>query len=317
MSAGLPERLEDGVLLLDGGMGSLLINLGLESGRASEAWTVEHPRRIVEAHRAYIEAGSDIVHTNTFGATSAKLEAAGLGGRCRELNAAAVALARRAAGSGSGSGSGATLRSPGGTLVAGDVGPTGKLMPPVGDADEEFFLDAFREQTAALAEAGVDLISIETMYDVREAVAAVEAARETGLPVIASMTFEARRRGNFTIMGNRIGESLGALTDAGAAAVGMNCSVLSGEMLAMVREAATLGVPIIAQPNAGKPRVTDRGVVYDEASPETFCRDLMAMVDAGARIVGGCCGTDPNFIRRARRALDQRQAPGEAGRRRT
>lgn len=289
---GFLKRLEDGVVLLDGGMGSLLIAMGLESGRASEAWTTEEPRRIVEAHRAYVEAGSDVVHTNTFGATSAKLEAAGLGGRCRELNAAAVALARRAAGPE--------------TLVAGDVGPTGKLLPPVGEASEEFFRDAFREQTAVLAEAGVDLISIETMYDVREAMAAVEAARETGLPILASMTFEARRRGNFTIMGDRIGESLGALADAGATVVGMNCSVVSGDMLAMVREAAALGVPLVAQPNAGKPRVTADGVVYDDASPETFSRDLVAMVDAGARVVGGCCGTDPGFIRRARQALDER-----------
>ncbi len=297
MSAGFEERLEDGVLLLDGGMGSQLINMGLDSGRASETWTTEQPRRIVEAHRAYVEAGSDVVHTNTFGATAAKLEAAGLGGRCRELNTAAVDLARRAAGS-------RTPRS----LVAGDVGPTGKLLPPVGDADQEFYRDAFREQTAALAEAGVDLISIETMYDVREAVAAVEAARETGLPVMASMTFEAHRRGNFTIMGNRIGESLGALAGAGATVVGMNCSVLSAEMLAMVREAVVLGVPVAAQPNAGKPRVTAGGVTYDDASPVSFCRDLMAMVDAGARVVGGCCGTDPEFIRRARQALDRRRA---------
>ncbi len=294
MRAGLLERLEDGVLLLDGGLGSLLIEMGLASGRASEAWTAEQPERIAQAHRAYVEAGSDIIHTNTFGATSAKLEAAGLGGRCRELNAAAVALARRAAGPE--------------TLVAGDVGPTGKLLPPMGDAGEDLFRDAFCEQTAVLAEAGVDLISIETMYDRREALAAVEAARETGLPILASMTFEARRRGSFTIMGDRIGPSLGALAEAGAAVVGMNCSVVSGDMLAMVREAAALGVPVVAQPNAGLPRMTADGVVYDDASPETFCRDLMAMADAGARVVGGCCGTDPRFIRRVRRALDARGA---------
>ncbi len=299
MSAGFLERLESDILLLDGGMGSLLISMGLESGRASESWTTEQPERVVAAHRAYVEAGSDIVHANTFGATAAKLEAAGLGGGCRRLNTAAVALARRATESG--------CRQ---TLVAGDIGPTGKLMPPMGDADEDFFLDAFRRQTAALAEAGVDLISIETMYDVREASAAVTAARETGLPVMASMTFEARPRGNFTIMGNRIGESLGALAGAGAAVVGMNCGVLSGEMLAMVGEAAALGVPVVAQPNAGKPRLTSAGVVYDDASAESFCRDLVAMVDAGARVVGGCCGTDPEFIRRVRRSLDQRPAPG-------
>ena len=310
MSAGLLERLEDGVLLLDGGLGSLLIAMGLESGRASEAWTAEEPERVVAAHRAYVEAGCDVLHTNTFGANPPKLAAAGLGGRCRELNAAAVALARRAAS--------------GTTLVAGDVGPTGKLLPPVGDASEELFLDAFREQTAELASAGVDLISIETMYDLREALAAVEAARETGLPVMASMTFEAKPRGHFTIMGDPLGESLGALAAAGAAVVGMNCSVVSGEMLAMVREASAAlahlrpsgatGVPLVAQPNAGKPRATADGVVYDDASPETFARDLAAMVEAGARLVGGCCGTDPEFIRRAREVLDEHSLDERRGR---
>ncbi len=299
-TSGLQERLADGVLLLDGGMGSLLIGLGLESGRASEVWTAEQPRRVASAHRAYLEAGSDVIHTNTFGATPAKLEAAGLGGRCRELNAAAVALARRAAS--------AHPR----TLVAGDVGPTGKLLPPMGDASEELFRDQFRDQTAVLAEAGADLISIETMYDLREARAAVAAAAETGLPVIASMTFEARPRGNFTIMGDRVAESLGALAEAGAAVVGINCSVVSGDMIAMVREAATLGLPVAAQPNAGKPRATAGGVAYDDASPAAFARDLVAMVDAGARLVGGCCGTDPEFIRQARQALDRR--PARSGR---
>ncbi len=313
MSAGLLHRLAEGVLLLDGGMGSLLIGMGLESGRASEAWTTEEPERIVEAHRAYVEAGSDLIHTNTFGATSPKLEAAGLGGRCRELNAAAVDLARRAAGDVSLPASGRT------PMVAGDVGPTGKLLPPVGDASEQLFREAFGEQTAALAEAGADLISIETMYDVREALAAVAAAVETGLPVMASMTFEARPRGHFTIMGDKIGESLGALAGAGATVVGMNCSAVSCEMLAMVREAAThfhlhpsglTNLAVAAQPNAGKPRATSDGVVYDDASPESFARDLVAMVEAGARVVGGCCGTDPSFIRRARQALDERPVGG-------
>ncbi len=304
MSAGFLARLETEVLLLDGGMGSLLIAMGLESGGASETWTAERPERIIEAHRAYVQAGSDVIHTNTFGATSPKLEAAGLAGRCRELNAAAVRLARRAAGPA--------------TLIAGDVGPTGKLLPPMGDASEESLLEAFREQTAVLAEAGVDLISTETMYDLREARAAVAAAGETGLPVMASMTFESRPRGHFTIMGDRIVDSLATLAGAGASVVGMNCSAVSGELLAMVREAkaalvhlhpsGVTNLPLAAQPNAGRPRATAGGVVYDDASPEVFARDLVAMVEAGARVVGGCCGTDPEFIRQARQALDRHLA---------
>lgn len=287
---GVRRALAERVLLLDGGMGSLLIAMGLARGEAAEAWNLEHPERIVAAHRGYVEAGSDVIQTNTFGANPVKLAASGLGGRCREINAAAVALARRAA-------------EPA-TLVAGDMGPTGAFLPPVGDAGEELFREAFGEQAAALAAAGVDLISIETMYDLREALAAAEAALATGLPVFASMTFEARRRGAFTMMGHPLGPSLRRLAATGVDAVGLNCSVGSGAMLGMVREArSVVDRPLIAQPNAGQPRATPDGVAYD-ATPEDFARDLAAMVEAGARVVGGCCGTDPDFIRAARAALD-------------
>jgi 5-methyltetrahydrofolate--homocysteine methyltransferase len=280
-------RLGQGVLLLDGGMGSLLMAAGLERGRAPEWWNLEHPDRVKAAHRAYAEAGSDVVHTNTFGASPPKLKAAGLAGRCREVVAAAVALARNAS-----------------TLVAGDVGPTGLMLPPVGEASVDQIGDAFRQQAEALAEAGADLISIETMYDLREAMAAVEAARATGLPVLASMTFEARKRGFFTIMGDPLGASLAALADAGADAVGCNCSVTSSVMVGMVAEARrSVSARLVAQPNAGQPRVTPTGTAYD-VSPEEFARDLTAMVAAGASLVGGCCGTTPEHIRSARAALD-------------
>lgn len=284
------RALAERVLLLDGGMGSLLIARGLEGGEAAEGWNLEHPDRVAAAHRAYVTAGSDVVQTNTFGGNPVKLAASGLGGRCREINATAVALARQAAGPD--------------TLVAGDVGPTGVFLPPVGDASEELYRRAFGEQVTALAVAGVDLISIETMYDLREATAAVEAALATGLPVFASMTFEARRRGAFTLMGDALGPSLRTLAAAGADAVGLNCSVGSETMLALVRAVrAEVDRPLVAQPNAGQPRATADGVVYD-ADPESFARDLAAMVEAGARVVGGCCGTDPDFIRAARAALD-------------
>jgi 5-methyltetrahydrofolate--homocysteine methyltransferase len=278
------------VLLLDGGFGSLLMTAGLERGRAPEWWNLEHPERVGAAHRGYVDAGSDLIHTNSFGASPPKLHAAGLGGRCREVNGLAVTIARNACD-----------RS---TLVAGDVGPTGLLLAPVGQATGEEVREALREQAAALAEAGADLISIETMYDLREALAAVEAARATGLPVLASMTFEARKRGFFTIMGDPLPASLAALADAGAEAVGCNCSVTSSVMVGMVSEARrSVSTPIVAQPNAGQPRVTPEGTVYD-ASPEEFARDVVAMVKAGARLVGGCCGTTPEFIACARAALD-------------
>jgi 5-methyltetrahydrofolate--homocysteine methyltransferase len=281
-------RMERGALLLDGGLGSLFIAEGLEAGRDPVGWNIERPDRVEAAHRAYAEAGCHIVHANTFGANPPKLETSGFAGRCREMNAAAVALVRLAGE---------------GVLVAGDIGPTGLLRMPAGTATVRDFDRAFLEQARALAEAGADLLSIETMYDLEEAASAVRAARETGLPVLASMTFTKRKRGFFTIMGDSLSQSLAILADAGADAVGFNCSVTSEVMVEMVREAhRDTDAPIVAQPNAGQPRATPEGVVYD-ASPEDFARDLEAMVREGARLVGGCCGTTPEFLRIARARL--------------
>ncbi|MEW6338314.1 MAG: homocysteine S-methyltransferase family protein [Acidobacteriota bacterium] len=288
--ADLAALARERVVLLDGGVGSMLIAAGLEAGRAPESWVLEHPERVAAVHRAYAEAGSDIVHACTFGATPPRLAAAGLEGRCREVNAGAVRLAREAVG--------------GRALVAGDIGPTGTFLPPVGAATTESLRAAFEAQAAALAEAGADLLSIETMSDLREARLALEAGRRTGLAVIASMTFEPRRRGVFTVMGDALVASLLALAEDGAGAVGCNCSVEPGPMLAMVREAAPrLPVPMAAQPNAGRPRLTAGGVVYD-ADPAAFAAAVKAMAEDGARLVGGCCGTTPAFIRAARAALD-------------
>jgi 5-methyltetrahydrofolate--homocysteine methyltransferase len=290
MPGDLRQRLTDGdLLLLDGGLGTQLIAMGLERGRAPEWWVLDHPDRVETVHRRYVEAGSDIVHTCTFGGSPPKLASVGLAGRCDEVNRAAARLCRRAAGDAA--------------LVAGDIGPTGKLFPPMGQTTAEELRAAFAEQVQALAAGGVDLISIETMFDLREALAALQAALEVGLPVLASMTFEAKKRGVFTIVGDRLTAALQALADAGADAVGLNCSVDATQMIPMVQEAAAaVQRPLVAQPNAGQPRVTPDGVVYD-ATAEAFAEDLVQMVRAGARVVGGCCGTDPDFIRAARAAL--------------
>lgn len=297
--ADLRQQLGRGPLLLDGALGTLFIAMGLEQGRAPEGWVIEHPDRVQAAHQRYVDAGSDIIHTCTFGGTPAKLAAAGLERRCEEINARAVELARKAAGRR--------------VLVAGDIGPTGRLLSPVGDASEQELADNFGQQIGALVKAGVDLISIETMYDVREAVAAVRAS--TGMGVLCSMTFELRARGAATMMGNKLVPSLEALQQAGATVVGFNCSVTSEAMVKMVGQAReALGLlPIVAQPNAGQPRTTAAGIVYD-ASPDAFAADLVAMIRAGASVVGGCCGTHEGFIAAARRAIDRDAAgPGTDG----
>lgn len=288
---GILERMARGPVLLDGGLGSLFIAEGLAAGQAPERWVVEQPQRVLAAHRAYAEAGAEVLHAVTFGGNRPKLRTAGLEPHFEAVNRDAVALCREAAG--------------GSALVAGDLGPTGELFPPMGTAEAEALEAAFAEQAALLAEAGVDLFHLETMYDLREALAALRGALRTGLPVLASMTFERRKRGFFTLLGDRVEPSLDALAEAGAAAVGFNCSVQSRDMLDLVRLAReAVSCPLVAQPNAGQPRVTTEGVVYDE-DWERFAADLLQMTREGATLVGGCCGTDPDFIRSVRALLDR------------
>jgi 5-methyltetrahydrofolate--homocysteine methyltransferase len=296
-SLALIERLRHQILLLDGANGTELIAAGLPQGRAPEWWNLEHPERITAMHRRYVEAGSDLIHTNTFGANPPKLRGVGLEGRCAEINALAVQLAHAAC----------TPQ----TWLAGDMGPTGLLLPPMGETTEEELLEAFTMQAQALAEVGVDLIAIETMYDLREARSAVKAAHGTGLPVFASMTFDQKKRGFFSMMGDSMENSLQELEAAGATAVGFNCSLSSEAMLTLVREATLLTkLPLIAQPNAGQPRPTPNGVVYD-ATPAAFGQDIVEIINAGARAVGGCCGTTPTFIKTLRELIDARAAAGQ------
>lgn len=291
-----PEALRDllrrEVVLLDGAMGTILMAEGLAAGRAPEWWNLERPDRVEAVHRAYVEAGSRIVLTNSFGASPSKLAVSGLEGRCREINEAAVRSARRAAGDRA--------------RVAGDMGPTGLLLPPVGDAAADAILAAYAEQAAALAEAGADLLVIETQFDLREARAALKAARATGLATVVTMTFEAKRRGAFTVMGDPLVDSLAALASEGADAVGCNCGAGPEALRAMVEQAGgSLGVPLVVKPNAGLPRATPQGTVYD-STPGSFAEQVAGAVAAGARLAGGCCGTVPDFIR----ALSDRLAEG-------
>lgn len=294
MPNGLQQILQDRrAILFDGGMGTLLISAGLEHGQAPEWWNLENRSQVAAAHRSYVDAGADVITTNTFGANPKKLATVGLEGKCQQVNQAAVELAREVCDEN--------------TLLAGDLGPTGLLFPPMGDATFEGLTATFSEQASSLASAGVDLLIVETMYDQREAKAAVLAAKDTGLPVLATMTFEAKKRGFFTIVGDRIIPTFQSLIEAGADAVGFNCSVESDTMLEMIREAAQgVDVPLIGQPNAGQPLATPDGVVYN-SDPRQFCADIVQMIEAGARIVGGCCGTTPEFIGMIRQRLDSLQ----------
>lgn len=290
MSPGLSALLSEGVTLLDGAMGTALMSRGLPDGEPPECWNLRRPEVVREIHAAYIAAGSAVVQTNTFGANPHALARHGLAESLEEIVAAAAQVAREAAGTDA--------------LVAGNMGPSGRLLAPLGDATELALEDGFSRQASALAAGGVDYLSIETMMDLREAVCALRGARRaTDLPVTVCLTFDQRPKGFFTMMGDRPADCARRLVAEGAVAVGANCSIGSGPMIelcALLVEATD--VPVIVKPNAGLPEVEDGQAVYRQ-DPEEFAQDLTAAVEIGAGAVGGCCGTDERWIAALSEAL--------------
>ena len=283
----LRARLEEGTLLLDGAMGTELMRRGFTPGAPPELWNVERPDDVAAIHAAYYAAGADIVQTNTFGGSRLKLDAHGAGSRVAELNEAAARLA-------------VAVRDrdcPGG-LVAGDIGPTGHFVAPMGDADPGELRAGFAEQAAALVAGGVDLIHIETMFDLGEALAAVEGVRAVaaGLPVMASLAYRPTPRGYRTMMGVAPAAAAETLLAAGATLIGCNCEITCEPMADLVEELREAAAgPVVAQPNAGQPRLEGGVTVYEE-TPEHFAAVVAGYPARGAGIVGGCCGTTPAFI---------------------
>ena len=279
------------IILLDGGMGTMLQAAGLPIGQLPELWNVTRPEAVTAIHRRYVEAGSRVLYTNTFGANRCK--AAGCGRSVRELVEGGVRCARAAA-------EGRDVK------VALDIGPTGRLLEPLGDLGFEEACEVFREIVAAGAEAGADLIVIETMSDLNEMRAAVLAAKEnSSLPVWATMTFEATGR---SFLGVTVGAMALTLTGLGVDALGFNCSLGPKELLGLVRELREwTALPLILKPNAGLP---DPATGEYHITPEEFAAELSQAPALGVSILGGCCGTTPEFIRAAAAALrDLRPAP--------
>jgi 5-methyltetrahydrofolate--homocysteine methyltransferase len=288
VSEALWARLRHGpVLLLDGGLGSSLIADGLPAGAAPDRWNLERPEAVLAAHRAFVEAGSEVIHANTFGGNRTRLTTTGLADHLVDVNTAAVRLARDS----------------GARFVLADLGPTGEYLPPVGGADAGAWTEVFREQVRVLRDTPIDGFHIETVSDLREARIALEAARALApeLPCLASLTFERKKRGFFTVMGDPLVPTLRALAEAGAAAVGANCTLGSADFRALAEEALNAGVPLVLQPNAGQPETQDGRVVYRQ-EPAAFAADLkfiLALPSGGpGRIaaVGGCCGCDARFV---------------------
>lgn len=284
MTRSLTAWLEERRLLVgDGGMGSLLMAAGLAPGACPELWNADKPAAVEEVIRAYRDAGAELVETNTFGGSPAKLADYDAADRCDELNRVGAEIARRAAGDQA--------------LVIGSIGPTGKLLEPFGPLKPDEAQQGFARQARALADGGADALCIETMTDLNEAKLAVAGALETGLPIIVTLTFDATPRGPFTIMGNSAVDAARELTEAGVAVVGTNCGTGPDTMIefvAALRSATEL--PILVQPNAGLPELHGGELVYPEG-PASMAGYVSKLVDAGASIVGGCCGTTPDHVR--------------------
>jgi 5-methyltetrahydrofolate--homocysteine methyltransferase len=289
----LVERLHAGeTLLADGGMGSMLLGRGLEPGACPESINLERPEIVEEIARLYLEAGADVIETNTFGASAAKLAQYSLADRAAEINRAAVQAARNAVGDRA--------------YVAGSCGPSGRILKPYGDADPDELYDGFLEQARALIEAGVDLICVETMIDLTEATLAVRATKavEAAIPVAAAMTFDSTPRGFYTVMGVTVGQAAAGLGEAGADLVGSNCGNGSENMLAIAAEfRKCTELPLIVQPNAGLPEMKDGQVVYGE-TPAFMANKGKGLLAAGVSIIGGCCGTTPEHTAALRKMID-------------
>ncbi len=275
-------------MLCDGAMGTQLFARGLAPGESGERWNLDRPAEIEAIHRAYRDAGCDLVTTNTFGATRSALKRHELENAVTQINRLGAQLARRGAGAKA--------------VVLGDVGPLGEMLDPVGDLPVSEAREMFIEQIEAMAEGGADAIVIETMSDPVEMVAAIEAAKKVGkLPVVATYAFaRTESRGFRTMMGTTVFEAMEAAIDAGADVVGANCgtSLKLEDYCTLAEElvAAAGRVPVIVQPNAGSPSSVNGQLSYP-ATPADMGRLTESLLDAGVRIIGGCCGTTPDHLK--------------------
>lgn len=276
------KELTKNPLLLDGATGSNLMAAGMPRGVCTETWILKHRDILKELQQSYVNAGSRVLYAPTFGANRMNLSLHHLEEHIKEMNDALVALARESAKDIA--------------FVAGDITTTGKMMEPAGDLTYETAFEVYKEQISYLSQAGVDFIIAETMINIEETLAAVDAASQVcDLPVLCSMTVEAD--GSIFSGGNAVEAAL-ALESAGASAVGINCSVGPDQLVSVVRNIKeAVSIPVIAKPNAGMPVIDDKGnAVYSMGAAE-FAKHMKVLVENGASIIGGCCGTTPEYIK--------------------
>jgi 5-methyltetrahydrofolate--homocysteine methyltransferase len=276
-------------LVSDGATGTNLIARGLPHGTTSEHWVLEQPEQIIRLHQEFVAAGANLILTSTFGATSLRLAGSSLAGRAAEVNQRAVALARQAVGTSS-------------VWVAGSLGPVGGLLKPYGPLEVEAVTAAYAEQARSLAEAGADLLAIETQFDLGEAKAAVQAVRSvTDLPLVCSFSYD---RGKRTMMGVSPTQAARQLADLGIDLIGINCGrSLEENLQNLVELRQATNLPIWFKPNAGLPQIDENNRTTYSLTPAEMGALAPAWLEAGAQVVGGCCGTSPEHLAHIARSL--------------
>lgn len=288
MNALLAELAASGPVVTDGAWGTQLQERGLPIGACPDEWNLSHPDRVEEVARAYVEAGSRVILTNTFGANRLALARHGLADKAAAINRAGVEISRRAARAKA--------------KVFASLGPTGIVLM-MGEVQPAEVQAAFEEQARAVADAGADAMVLETFSDPAEIALAITAAKKTGLPVVACMTFDSGKDHDRTLMGTTPEQAAAVLAEAGADCLGSNCGQgIEGFVKIARRLRAASDRPIWIKANAGLPQMVDGRAVYAQ-TPEKFAALVPALVEAGASFVGGCCGTTPDFVRAVRRVL--------------
>ena len=273
------RKLTENILILDGATGSNLMASGMPRGICTETWVIDHKDVIQDLQRAYIQAGSQVIYAPTFGGNRMNLAKHGLTDRIEEINRTLVGYSRELAGNG--------------VYVAGDITTSGSFITADGDYTYTEAFDMYQEQVRILADAGIDLIAAETMINIEETLAAVDAASSVcDLPIMCTMTVEAD--GSIFSGGNAI-EAAVSLEAAGADAVGINCSVGPDQLVRSIKE--NVSIPVIAKPNAGMPTIDDKGHAVYSMNAEDFASYMKVLIESGASVVGGCCGTTPAFIK--------------------
>jgi 5-methyltetrahydrofolate--homocysteine methyltransferase len=296
MKKTIKEAMRERPLLGDGAMGTQLMFAGLEQGNCGEAWNITHPEKVLAIHRAYVEAGSDCLLTNTFGGSRIMLNRHGNAEQAVEVNQAAVRIAREAFGDKEG-------------YVVGDIGPFGGLMEPYGEFTEAQVREAFEEQARALVDAGADAIIIETQTSLEELGLAIRAAKKAKAPcIIGSLAYDVTLDGSTfrTMMGVDPEQAAKFMEEQGVDVIALNCGTrmdMQRAKEAVDRYRSVSSLPVMAQPNAGQPKLIDMKVVYDE-TPDEMVQGVIPLIQSGANIIGACCGSTPAHIRAFRATLD-------------